>query len=72
MRCAVVLLLGILMAAVPRTALAHAVLVSSTPQKDAAVSGPDITIHLKYNSRIDGGSFDLEPAEAGRNGAENR
>jgi methionine-rich copper-binding protein CopC len=54
MRCAVALLLGVLMAAAPRVALAHAVLVSSTPQKDAAVSGPDVTINLKYNSRVDG------------------
>ncbi len=43
-----------LLAANPRMALAHAVLVSSTPQKNAAVSGPDITINLKYNSRVDG------------------
>jgi copper resistance protein C len=50
----VVLLLGILMAAAPRVALAHAVLLSSTPQKDAAVNGPDISINLKYNSRVDG------------------
>ena len=40
--------------ATSRPALAHAVLVSSTPQKNAAVSGPDITINLKYNSRVDG------------------
>jgi methionine-rich copper-binding protein CopC len=38
----------------PRSALAHAVLLSSTPQKNASVSGPDITINLKYNSRVDG------------------
>jgi methionine-rich copper-binding protein CopC len=63
MRCAVVLLLGILMAAVPRTALAHAMLVSSTPQKDAAVSGPDITINLKYNSRVDGARSTLSLLE---------
>jgi methionine-rich copper-binding protein CopC len=54
MRGAVVLLLGVLMAVAPRMALAHAVLLSSTPQKDAAVSGPNITINLKYNSRVDG------------------
>jgi len=48
-----------LMAASPRTALAHAVLVSSTPQKNAAVSGPDITINLKYNSRVDGARSSL-------------
>ena len=35
-------------------ALTHAVLVSSTPQKNTAVSGPDITFNLKYNSRVDG------------------
>jgi methionine-rich copper-binding protein CopC len=50
---AVVLLL-ILVAAGPRLALAHAVLLSSTPNKDGAVSGPNITINLKYNSRVDG------------------
>jgi copper resistance protein C len=47
--CAVVL-----MAVSPRLALAHAVLVNSTPQKNAVVSGPDITFNLKYNSRVDG------------------
>jgi copper resistance protein C len=41
------------MVASPRRALAHAVLLSSTPQKNAFVSGPDITINLKYNSRVD-------------------
>jgi copper resistance protein C len=51
---AVFLLLGVWIAVSPRVALAHAVLVSSTPQKNAAVSGPDITINLKYNSRVDG------------------
>jgi methionine-rich copper-binding protein CopC len=48
------LLLTVLMAASPRIALAHAVLLSSTPQKNAAVTGPDVTISLKYNSRVDG------------------
>jgi copper resistance protein C len=48
------LLFAVLIAASPRIALAHAVLVSSTPQKNAAVTGPDITINLKYNSRVDG------------------
>ena len=47
-------LIAVLMVASPRMALAHAVLVSSTPQKNAAVSGPDITFSLKYNSRVDG------------------
>jgi copper resistance protein C len=48
-----------LMAASPRLALAHAVLLSSTPQKNAAVNGPDITINLKYNSRVDGARSSL-------------
>ena len=51
---AVFLLLGVLIAVSPRVASAHAVLLSSTPQKNAAVTGPDITINLKYNSRVDG------------------
>jgi methionine-rich copper-binding protein CopC len=50
----VFLLLSLLLAA-PRQAWAHAVLVSSTPQKNGAVTGPDLTINLKYNSRVDGG-----------------
>src|ERR1700730_18271150 len=51
---AVILFVVALLGASSRPALAHAVLVSSTPQKNAAVSGPDITINLKYNSRVDG------------------
>jgi copper resistance protein C len=51
---AVILFVVALLVASSRPALAHAVLVSSTPQKNAAVSGPDITINLKYNSRVDG------------------
>jgi copper resistance protein C len=38
----------------PRLALAHAVLVSSTPDAHSTVKGPDVTIHLKFNSRVDG------------------
>ncbi len=51
---AVIVFVVALLAASSRPALAHAVLVSSTPQKNGAVSGPDITINLKYNSRVDG------------------
>ena len=54
-----ILLLTVLMAASPRMALAHAVLLSSTPQKNAAVTGPDVTISLKYNSRVDGARSSL-------------
>jgi len=55
----IVFLVALLMAASPRMALAHAVLLSSTPQKNAAVNGPDITISLKYNSRVDGAHSSL-------------
>src|ERR1700761_8732379 len=48
------LFVALLLAAAPRAAFAHAVLLSSSPEKDAVLSGPDITISLKYNSRIDG------------------
>ena|SRR5437899_3728960 len=37
----------------PRVALAHAVLVSSQPAVNSSVSGPDIAVLLKYNSRVD-------------------
>ena len=56
---AIILFVAALIAASPRTALAHAVLLSSTPQKNAAVNGPDITISLKYNSRVDGARSSL-------------
>jgi methionine-rich copper-binding protein CopC len=56
---AVILFLAAWMAASPRMALAHALLLSSTPQKNAAVNGPDITISLKYNSRVDGARSSL-------------
>ncbi len=55
----VVILFVVAVLAGSRPALAHAVLVSSTPQKNAAVSGPDITINLKYNSRVDGARSSL-------------
>ncbi len=55
----IVFLVAALMVATPRMALAHAVLLSSTPKKNAAVSGPDITISLKYNSRVDGARSSL-------------
>jgi copper resistance protein C len=52
-------LLGIFIAAAPRMAWAHAVLMSSSPEKNAVMHGPDITISLKYNSRIDGARSSL-------------
>jgi copper resistance protein C len=51
---ALFLIFAVLLAVSPRKALAHAVLLSSTPTKNSAVNGPEITISLKYNSRVDG------------------
>jgi copper resistance protein C len=56
---AIIFLMAVLAAVTPRAALAHAVLLSSSPQKNAAVNGPDITINLKYNSRVDGARSSL-------------
>jgi methionine-rich copper-binding protein CopC len=39
---------------IPKLAMAHAVLVASTPAAHASVKGPELVIHLKFNSRIDG------------------
>lgn len=38
---------------VPRIALAHAHLVTSTPAANATVPGPNVVINLKYNSRVE-------------------
>jgi methionine-rich copper-binding protein CopC len=59
MKSAIVFSLAVLLTVTPQMALAHAVLVSSTPQKNAAVSGPEVTISLKYNSRVDGAHCSL-------------
>lgn len=42
------------MLAVPRLALAHALLVSSTPAANATVHGGSVAIELRFNSRVDG------------------
>ena len=44
---------------VPKVALAHAVLVSSQPSVNSTVSGPEIFVRLKYNSRVDMGHSTL-------------
>ncbi len=38
----------------PRVASAHAVLVQSSPTVNATVHGPELSISLKFNSRVDG------------------
>jgi methionine-rich copper-binding protein CopC len=39
---------------VPRVALAHAVLVKSTPTINATVNGPDVAVTMKFSLRVDG------------------
>ncbi len=39
---------------------AHAILKESTPAPNAVVSGPDITIRLRFNSRIDAAHSRIE------------
>jgi len=39
---------------IPRIALAHAVLVQSSPLANAIVQGPDVPVTMKFNSRVDG------------------
>jgi methionine-rich copper-binding protein CopC len=46
-----VLFLGL--AAAPRPAAAHAILMESVPAVNAAAAGPDIAFDLRFNSRID-------------------
>jgi copper resistance protein C len=43
----------------PKVVLAHAVLVSSQPAVNSTVSGPVISVLLKYNSRVDMGHSTL-------------
>jgi len=45
------LLLGLVTSIDP--ADAHAIVTQSTPAADAAVTGPDVTVELRFNSRID-------------------
>ena len=49
---AIVVACGIALFA-PRVTLAHAVLVSSQPGANSTVSGSEIAVLLKYNSRVD-------------------
>jgi methionine-rich copper-binding protein CopC len=43
----------LLLLATTAPADAHAIVVTSTPAADAVVTGPDVAIELRFNSRID-------------------
>ena len=45
--------LALLLAAAP-AAIAHAILVEASPAAGSTVSGPDLEVRLRFNSRIDG------------------
>jgi hypothetical protein len=53
----------------PRPALAHAHLLTSTPSANATVHGPDVAIELHFNSRVDGHHSVLTIAGAGGDAA---
>jgi hypothetical protein len=52
-RLSIASLVACLLVLMPRMALAHAHLVSSTPAANAAVHGPSVSIDLNFNSRVD-------------------
>lgn len=52
-RVAQLALVALTLMILPRIALAHAHLVTSTPAANSTVHGPDVAIDLKYNSRVE-------------------
>ena len=50
---AAVLIMCAIATLTPRTAWAHAVLVTAQPGENSTVAGPDVAVLLKYNSRVD-------------------
>jgi copper resistance protein C len=53
-RVSVMIVVAGLLLLVPRVALAHAVLVESTPKMNATIEGPDLAVTIKFSSRVDG------------------
>lgn len=49
---------------VPQLALAHAVLVDSTPKANETIHGSSLHIDLKFNSRVDGARSTVQLATA--------
>lgn len=54
-RTFIVMLTVCLIPTLERAAMAHALVMESTPAVDSNVGGPDIEINLRFNSRIDQG-----------------
>jgi hypothetical protein len=53
LRAGLMTALAVTLVLITRVALAHAVLVQSSPMANATVQGPDVPITMKFNSRID-------------------
>ena len=53
-RAGVMIAVAVALVLVPRAALAHAVLVQSTPTINATVEGPDVAVSMKFSLRVDG------------------
>ncbi len=52
-RSLALLLVCLALAGLSRSAWAHAILLHATPAPNATVSGPELKVELKFNSRID-------------------
>jgi len=55
-----------LLVAGSQAALAHAILVEASPAAGSTVSGPQLEIKLRFNSRIDGPRCHLALAQSGK------
>jgi copper resistance protein C len=53
-RASLMISVALALALAPRLALAHAVLVQSSPAINATVPGPDMAVSMKFSSRVDG------------------
>ncbi len=54
LRAGVMIAVAVVLVLVPRAAMAHAVLVQSTPTINATVEGPDVAVSMKFSLRVDG------------------
>src|SRR5579871_2171643 len=52
-RCFAAVLLFCAVLAASHQSIAHAIIIESAPAVDAGVTGPDVPISLRFNSRID-------------------
>jgi methionine-rich copper-binding protein CopC len=53
-RAGVMIVAAVVLVLVPRVALAHAVLIQSTPAINATIEGPEVAVSMKFSLRVDG------------------